>query len=168
MIFFLDTETTGLYRDEGAELVELSVLSEDGEVVCDTLLKPQKKIPISATNVHGITNEMVKDAPRLSDVWPAVYERLKDNIVVIYNARFDAEFLPDLWEHKKVWCCMERYAVNFGEWSDHHMSYKWIKLTTAAKQIGYELPENMQAHRALADCYMCRAVWNRLEELGAE
>lgn len=52
----LDTETTGL--DNTAEIVEISVINDQGEVLLDTLIKPTKPIPGDATAIHGITNEM--------------------------------------------------------------------------------------------------------------
>jgi len=63
MTFFLDTETTGLWRGDGAELVEVALMDETGKVWVDTLVKPEKPIPSGATAVHGITDDMVKDAP---------------------------------------------------------------------------------------------------------
>ena len=64
----LDTETTGLYDD--AEIVEISIIDENGGVLLDTLVKPLKPIPAEATAIHGITNEMVATAP----TWVAIHE----------------------------------------------------------------------------------------------
>ena len=47
----LDTETTGLYDD--AEIVEISIIDENGGVLLDTLVKPLKPIPAEATAIHG-------------------------------------------------------------------------------------------------------------------
>ena len=61
-----DTETTGL--DPGCEyLTEIgAVLVRDGQVVdeFDTFVKPPKPITPKITELTGITNEMVADAPK--------------------------------------------------------------------------------------------------------
>ncbi|MCW3664158.1 3'-5' exonuclease, partial [Burkholderia cenocepacia] len=56
----LDTETTGL--DESAEIVEIAVIDDAGNVLLNTLVKPKHPIPNSATAIHGITNAMVATA----------------------------------------------------------------------------------------------------------
>ena len=56
----LDTETTGLYD---AEIVEIAVINRDGEPLLNTLIKPSIPIPAEVSAIHGITNEVVADAP---------------------------------------------------------------------------------------------------------
>ena len=57
----LDTETTGL--DNTAEAIQIGVLAPDGNVLLNTLVNPICHIPENVTHIHGITNEMVEDAP---------------------------------------------------------------------------------------------------------
>ena len=51
------------------------------------------------------------------------------------------------------------FAEIYGEWNDYHQSYKWQKLTTAARYVGYEWPA--VSHRAIEDCKATRAVWQQ-------
>jgi len=164
MIYYLDTETTGLYRSEGAEIVELAVLRDDGEVMINSLIKPKKPIPTNASAIHGITNDMVADAPLFADIRKQVYKLLRHQEVVIYNASFDLQWLPRLYNISAVSCCMLDYAYYYGEFDEYHQSYRWQKLTQAARQIGYSLPPDLQPHRALADCFMTRAVWHYMRD----
>lgn len=141
----LDTETTGL---EG-EIVEISIVSIGGRVLLDTLVKPQKPIPESATAIHGIDNEMVKDAPSFAEVYPKIKWIVTEaSRVIIYNADFDTSILA--WDCQrsdlpalefKSECAMNWYAAWYGEYSDWFKSFKW-------KSLGGN-------HRALGDCLAC-------------
>lgn len=83
----LDTETTGLH--DSARIVEIAILSIDGEVLLDSLVNPGVPIPAEATRIHGITDEMVKDAPTFSDLLVPLTAALHGRKVVIYNRDFD-------------------------------------------------------------------------------
>ena len=63
---FLDTETTGL--NDLAEIVEISILDDDGLVLLDTLVRPRRPIPADAIRIHGIRNEMVAEALLAADM----------------------------------------------------------------------------------------------------
>ena len=63
---FLDKETTGLGPTD--EVVDVAVVGFDGEGSLNTLVKPKRIIQFDATRVHGITNDMVRWAPSLSEI----------------------------------------------------------------------------------------------------
>lgn len=98
-ILIIDTETTGL--DSKAEIVQLSVIDFDGNEVVDTLIRPFHAIPPEATNIHGITNEMVNatDVPTIVHailfLLRAVQEKFPDGDfkVVGYNTPFDTKMI---------------------------------------------------------------------------
>jgi DNA polymerase-3 subunit epsilon len=91
-----DTETTGLSREKD-RLVEIGAVKflGDGTVLATTnwLVNPQREIPYYATKVHGITDEMVADAPMFADIWPDFKEFCGDSILMAHNAPFDVGFL---------------------------------------------------------------------------
>ena len=89
MPVFLDTETTGFSPAAGDAVVEIAIVDSDGRVLIDTLIDPQRSIPWQATNVHGITDTMVRGKPTLRHVMPQVVEAIAGQQVVIYNASFD-------------------------------------------------------------------------------
>ena len=159
-LIFLDTETTGLNPPEDL-LVEVAIISEDGAVLLDTLVNPKRRIGY-ATTIHGITDEMVRNAPTLEALWPEIRQIVTGKHVVIYNAQFDAGFFPDRLEcAARISCAMERFAPIYGEWNHRFGDYKWKKLTTAAKYINYEWEG--PAHRALADTSATRTLWAWME-----
>ncbi|MHC5824191.1 MAG: 3'-5' exonuclease, partial [Nostoc sp.] len=64
--FILDTETTGL---GDAEIVDVCVMTQWGQPLINTLVKPTIPIPSGATHIHHITDEMVADAPTFPDIY---------------------------------------------------------------------------------------------------
>ena len=91
-----DTETTGL--DPGVEyLTEIGgVIVRNGEVVeeFDTFVKPGKPITPKITELTGITNEMVDNAPSEAEALKAFLEFADGRILVAHNAHsFDIRFL---------------------------------------------------------------------------
>ena len=92
-IAILDFETTGL--TPGIDrVVEASVVRIDpgGEprLVFDTLINPNRRM--SATDIHGITEEDVADAPRFEDVAADFLEAVSGCVVAAYNVYFDIRF----------------------------------------------------------------------------
>lgn len=159
MRIYLDTETTGLDPAHD-DLLEIAIIGDSGEVLLNTLIKPSSNNPIwpEAEAIHGITPEMVQDAPVLSEIAPRIEAAIKGREVIIYNASFDQGFLGSLLSSaNSIKCCMEAWAEHVGDWSDYHGSYTWQKLTEAAHAVHFEWPG--EAHRALADSLACRAVW---------
>jgi len=156
MFVYLDTETTGLSVHKGARVVEIAILDEDGDVLMDTLVDPLCKIPWQATQVHGINNQMVEDAPTLEELLPEIDEIICGHEVVIYNASYDLQFFDDgLAEAEEIHCAMKEFAFRMG-------SQKWLKLSEAASYVGHEWTGN--AHRALADTQACKSVWDWILE----
>ncbi|MGQ6610540.1 3'-5' exonuclease [Serratia sp. IR-2025] len=154
----LDTETTGLGDD--AEIVEIAVIDTAGKTLLNTLVKPKSIIPVSAIAIHGITNEMVNDAPSWPEVCSELYPMISGRKVVIYNSGYDTRVIDQtnedwgITEHLNIeWptfeCAMLAYAEFYGQKSDRG-GYKWQKLTAAAEQQGVVIEGT--PHRALSDC----------------
>ncbi len=158
---YLDTETTGL--DNDSQIVEICILDSDGAPLVDTLVKPRGAIPADVIRIHGITNEMVADAPAWPDVWPCVSAALDGRRVAIYNAEFDLRMMQQSHrKHRLRWeagfdcfCVMQLYARFYGEWNSYYRSFRWQRLENARHQCGLRLPN---AHRAHADALLARAV----------
>ena len=93
----LDTETTGLdYTKE--KLVEFAAVRlENGKIKDEfqTLINPQQHIRKSSIAIHGITQEMVADAPTESEAIPKMWEFMGDYPMVAHNAIFDYSFINE-------------------------------------------------------------------------
>lgn len=93
----LDTETTGLRAGHHA-LTELYAarINAEGEIQDEfhSLINPEQHIPSFITRLTGITNDMVKDSPKASQVIEDFNNFLrKDDVLVGHNIRFDLNFL---------------------------------------------------------------------------
>src|SRR5690348_3280855 len=86
----LDTETTGL---SDGEICQIAVISSQGEVLLNSLVKPVRRIPYSTSQIHGITDAMVIDAPNWKDISPRLVEILNGQQVVVYNAAYDRRMM---------------------------------------------------------------------------
>ena len=148
---YLDTETTGVSDDD--EMVELTIIDDDGKPLINTLIKPKYHASWpGAQRVHGISPIDVRHAPTQDEISDKIREVVKGKMVVIYNAPFDSKFLPELEDAGEIRCCMREFAT--------FNKSKWKSLTNATKIVGYEWTG---AHRALADTLALRAVWKHME-----
>lgn len=160
---FLDTETTGL--DASAEIVEISIIDRTGHVLLDTMVRPVAPIPMDASRIHGITDEMVIDAPSWPELVGLVSETLRGRRVVIYNAKYDLRLMrqastlagvdPSWVDALRSECAMSAYSEHVGEVNPKTGAFRWHKLTDAATRCGVQ---SDGAHRALADCFMTLGV----------
>ena len=131
-VVILDTETTGL--DYDAEIVQVSLIDMEGRVLMDTLVKPSISIPEDAIRIHGITNEMVVDAPRFAEIDGKLMDLVRNKILVIYNVSFDIRMIAQSSKGtsgivaRRLACAMSNYASFVGEWNDYHGNYKWQRL----------------------------------------
>jgi DNA polymerase-3 subunit epsilon len=92
----VDVETTGMRAGGGDRITEIAVAVLHGgrrEVVFDSLVNPERPIPPMISGVTGITNAMVKDAPRFADIADQVLAALGGRVFVAHNARFDWSFV---------------------------------------------------------------------------
>lgn len=164
-VVILDTETTGLHDD--ARIVEITVITGRGDVLLDTLVNPGEPIG-EATDIHGIADAMVADAPAFSEILPRLTEVLDGRRCLIYNAPYDKGRLRhELTLHHRAaghpapeqaaadWMgahafedVMIPYSDWVGDWNDYWGNYSWQPLNGG--------------HRALGDC---RAVVERLREM---
>ena len=160
-VVFLDTETTGIRGRQ--EVLEIAIIDAEGKILVNSLVRPsyRKRWP-DAQAIHGISPARVVDAPTLDNLMPSIINAVEGKNVVIYNAKFDLKFLPEVKENAgAVYCCMLRYAKFKGDWNEYYNDYRWHKLTVAARHIGYRFDGD--PHRALADCQATRAVWQHME-----
>lgn len=94
-IAFVDTETTGRESDRD-RLVEVGiVIGERGEIIerKNWLINPGMPIPKESSDVHGISDDDVKNAPKFADVVGEIVAALQGSIPAAYNAQFDRAFI---------------------------------------------------------------------------
>jgi DNA polymerase-3 subunit epsilon len=95
MYAIIDIETTG-GSPRIEKITEIALYLHDGEKITGeyvTLVNPERNIPYFITNLTGITNEMVEDAPRFYEVARNIVEMTEGRTFVAHNARFDYSFI---------------------------------------------------------------------------
>jgi len=97
MYAIIDIETTGgSARLE--KITEIAIYQHDGNKITGeyvTLINPERNIPYFITNLTGITNEMVEDAPRFYEIAKQIVELTEGRTFVAHNARFDYSFIRE-------------------------------------------------------------------------
>ena len=155
-LVFLDFETTGLeIGNESIIEVGACKVDRDGkEYFFQELVKPVAQIKPLITQITGIDDDMVRDAPSLKDVLTAFVEFCGNAQIVAHNAQFDVPWLvTSLMRHK--------FDVPF---NNVLCTLKWAKTKEDGKrslgalskkyQIGHE-----NAHRALADAVVTKSLF---------
>ena len=92
---FVDLETSGVSPSDD-RITEIGIVLVDGDALVEewsSLVDPGVPIPPEITALTGITNEMVRGAPRFAALLPEVARRLEGRVFVAHNARFDYGFL---------------------------------------------------------------------------
>jgi DNA polymerase-3 subunit epsilon len=148
----LDVETTGtLSKDPDTEVVQISVVNMQGRPTFSMLVKPSKPLSQELIDIHGITNEMVMDAPIFPQIAKMLSFILDGKHLIAYNADFDLKLLWHLYKKYNleppktsgVSCAMDRYSEWSGEWSDKKDGFKWQRLPNLSA---------LPAHDAMSDC----------------
>ena len=95
MYAIVDIETTG-GSSRIEKITEIAIFQHDGEKITEefvTLVNPERNIPYFITNLTGITNEMVENAPRFFEVAKTIIELTEGRTLVAHNAKFDYSFI---------------------------------------------------------------------------
>jgi len=172
-----DTETTGL--GPTAEICEICMMDgHTGKLLLNTLVKPVNPIQEGAMRIHGITEEMVENAPTWDIISQAVRYVAQGKIGVAYNAQFDinmliqssnarGEIVDPLFNFDGYFCAMQEYSKRAKLYDIMRNSAKWIKLVVACEMEKIEVPSN--THRAHTDTYLTRELIAKiLEEIRDE
>jgi len=162
---YLDTETTGL--DKNAEIVEIAVVDDTGQILINRLIRPTQPIPPVVSNLHGITDEMVAGAISWPALWPTVRGLLLGKTIGIYNAEFDVRIMRQSLERYRLpWReslatsdILSLYSEYCGEWDPARRALRRFRLEDAGRAFRIPLPNS---HRAADDALLARALLRRI------
>lgn len=93
----IDIETTGI-QAQREKITEIAIVLHDGKKVVDTyetLINPERSIPYQITQVTGINDEMVANAPKFYEVAKQIVKLTEGAIFVAHNVRFDYSFVVE-------------------------------------------------------------------------
>lgn len=155
-----DIETTGLsaVRDK---ITEIGAVKVENGVITDTFstfANPEMPIPQKITQLTGITDDMVKDAPSQSEAVGAFLEFAGDNVLVAHNAPFDTSFIAKACEdmgREYNYTSIDTVAISRAILTD----IKNCKLDTVAKFLRLG---DFNHHRATDDAEMLARIFINL------
>ena len=157
-----DIETTGK-EVMSSGITEIGAVKlVDGKVVeqFTTLVKPDYRISEEITALTGITEEMVKDAPKISSVIPDFMKFIEGATLIAHNAEFDVKFI-------KRYAGAEEYEIKNKVIDTLELSrallpqLKHHKLNIVADHFGIIFHH----HRALSDAYATAEVFIELMKI---
>lgn len=155
---FLDTETTGTSAFD--EIVNLGISDETATPLYNEFFKPSLLIKKDASEVSGITNNMVENKPLFKNEWNKIYAILECKKFVAYNADFDARMIQQTAQNHQISQneadksiegyvdAMKIVSMFLGLKPNRYYS---IKLEYIAKALGYS---KKQTHIAFDDVEM--------------
>ncbi|WP_160149033.1 3'-5' exonuclease [Arcanobacterium ihumii] len=150
----IDLETTGLIPSRD-RIIEIAIILTDEHLNIDstwsTLINPN--MPVTGTQIHGISDADVTQAPQFADVSTQVHNLLKGRVIVAHNAAFDVSFLnaefkrnnlPHSIPLSAVVCTMDQSHI-YSESKRHSLAH-----LAQFHSVDYE-----QRHRAIFDAKAC-------------
>lgn len=157
-----DLETTGINPLED-RIVEISAIKVKDRTVIEefsTLVNPERPIPLAASFVNKITDDMVKDAPKTEEALKAFIDFVGDEILIGHNIHeFDIKFIHrDIEKHFGMFLCND-YIDTLPMARNLLKELPKHKLSLLAEHFGLS---GEGAHRALVDCRMNQKVYEEL------
>lgn len=159
----IDIETTGLDSSLD-DILEISAVKVRNNTITDSfssLVHYAEELPEFITELTGITNDMVKDAPSLDIVLNNFYNFIGNDILIGHNVNFDINFLYDnLKKNANKYLSNDfvdtlRLARKVIKELDHHR---------LSDLLSYYKIDNSNQHRALADCNYTLEIYNNLKK----
>ncbi len=168
-VAFIDLETTGvnLSTDRIVEIAIIKVLPSMERQVKRKLINPEMPIPVSSSDIHGITDEMVKDAPTFKQAANEIKQYLENCDLGGYNSnRFDIPMLMEEFLRAGLEVDLtDRRMIDV-----QHIFYSMEPRTLTAAYKFYCQKELVDAHSAEADVQatidVLLAQLQRYEQLG--
>ena len=164
-VLFFDLEMTGVYDHD--EVLSVSIINGHGQTVLHTLTRPERKKRWKRTEkIHGITPDMVKDAPTLAEITPRLAEILNNaEQLIAFGTSTDYSQLRRIYktrgEQSRLRAKMLDLAAEFSRYvHEHEIDLSHLSLSDAMAH--FSLDWKGTAHSSLADTDACRRVFSKL------
>jgi DNA polymerase III, alpha subunit (gram-positive type) len=161
-VIVLDFETTGMSPNVGARPTEVAAVRiENGKIVdrYQSLMNAGVHVPAFITELTGITNAMVRNAPPIDQVMRELHAFVDGQPLVAHNVSFDRKFLEAEWLRLRLpmtsplLCSLLVSRRLYPHLASH-------KLGALVEHLN--LPRSGRHHRALADTEMTAHLWLRM------
>lgn len=158
----VDIETTGSWSN-GDRVTEIGAIKIRNHEVVDewhSLVNPQRHIPASITELTGITNSMVRDAPVFAEVADSFMKFMADGIFVAHNVNFDYGFIAYEYERLERRFRFPKLCTCAGM-RKRYPGHKSYSLGVLCDIYGISLEDH---HRALCDARAAAKLLNLINK----
>ena len=161
----LDTETTGLDPFDGHRIVEIGCIELVNCIPTGRTwhchVNPERDVPYSAFEVHGLSLDFLRDKPRFADLADNMLTFIEGAMLVMHNATFDFAFLnAELERAARPLLRWDRIVDTLALARRRHPGSP-CSLDALCKRYGIDLSER-EKHSALLDCRLLAAVYVEL------
>tara|TARA_B100000767_G_scaffold140408_1_gene132686 strand:+ start:2918 stop:3577 length:660 start_codon:yes stop_codon:yes gene_type:complete len=162
---FLDTETTGLSYRDGHKIVEIACIETKDLIptgnIFHKFINPKRSMPSQAFNVHGFSEEFLKDKETFDQVADEFINFVKDKKIIIHNASFDLGFLDGELSFIKKDKMNKKLVIDSLEEARNKFPGTSNSLDALCRKFNIDLSRRTK-HNALLDCELLREVYINL------
>lgn len=157
----IDIETTGL-DPRFDEIIELAGIKYvDGTEVDRFQTLVNAEVDDFITDLTGITNEMLRDAPKIDEALPSFLSFIENNTVVGHNVNFDINFVYDYAKYLNLPAFSNDFVDTMRISRKLYKELENHKLSTLATHLNVQ---DSVGHRALGDCVVTQACLIKMRD----
>lgn len=159
-IVVFDTETTGM-RPETDEIIEIAAIkSRNGVEISrfESFIKPEHPVPAALTEIHGIDDAMLADAPPASEAIAKFLDFAGDATLVAHKASFDVSFLK---ESAKRFCGRKVANAVVDTLAEARLQFPGTDHSLGALSTRFNFKHDVK-HRAMADVSATFQLYKKL------
>jgi DNA polymerase III subunit epsilon len=165
---FLDTETTGLSYIDGHRIVEIACIETKDLIptgnIFHKLINPKRSMPKEAFNVHGFSEEFLKDKETFDQVANDFISFIKQKKIIIHNAQFDLGFLDGELSSIRKDKIDKKLVIDSLDVARNKFPGTSNSLDNLCRKFNIDLSRRTK-HNALLDCELLREVYINLLEV---
>jgi len=162
---FLDTETTGLSYGDGHKIVEIACIETKDLIptgnIFHKIINPKRSMPEAAFNVHGFSEEFLKDKETFDRIVNEFEVFIKKKKIIIHNAPFDLGFLNGELSAIKKQKIDKAMVIDSLEVARNKFPGTSNSLDALCRKFNIDLSKRSK-HNALLDCELLREVYINL------
>jgi DNA polymerase-3 subunit epsilon len=161
---YVDLETTGL-NVQFDRICQIGIVLHDG-TEWSTLINPLQSIAKDSTKIHGITDEMVENAPTIQDISDRLIHSLEEaDVFIAYNFSFDFQFLQAELYRARNYLLKESKFIFI---DPYRIFKKMYPRNLANAYKFYTGKEFLNAHDALEDIKATKEILDKQKEFYAD
>lgn len=155
---FFDLETPNRQNDKICSFGLIHMI--DGEICFEReyFVNPDTYFDAFNVELHGVSPDMVKEAPTFDAIWPEIKGFFQDAVVVAHNATFDLTVLSKVLYYYDIEVPPLQYSCT---WQMAKQRLKVPKYSLDALCAHMGIPLNRH-HNAMEDTYACMGIFTRL------